>query len=316
MVRRRVPSSDVDDIVQSVLCDALGAGRCPDDPRDVPRWVMAIAKHKVADFHRRRRREEPVPVAVAKPLVPTIEERDLLRAVLEDAERQPSARETIRILIREHEGETLRDIAIGEALSPELVRKRVSRFRKYLRARFLTVPAIAIAIIAWSARPRLEDAVVRGEIRAATAPVERGTLPSALEPASAPPPAPRFRSIRALFRSATELTVVRIEPSSALPPSSRDLARESARDATIEISDGVFRAHPRAVPGLSLGVLEGRLELDDDGAAETTGSVVLEDGRRIAVRGKLAEGGAFALTFDDPSMPRLRGTRIEMAPRR
>ncbi len=122
MVRRRVPSSDVDDIVQSVLCDALGAGRCPDDPRDVPRWVMAIAKHKVADFHRRRRREEPVPVAVAKPLVPTIEERDLLRAVLEDAERQPSARETIRILIREHEGETLRDIAIGEALSPELVR--------------------------------------------------------------------------------------------------------------------------------------------------------------------------------------------------
>jgi hypothetical protein len=39
--------------VQSVLCDALAAPHPPIDAAEVPRWVMAIARNKAADFHRR-----------------------------------------------------------------------------------------------------------------------------------------------------------------------------------------------------------------------------------------------------------------------
>ncbi len=85
---------------------------------------------------------------------------------------------------------------------------------------------------------------------------------------------------------------------------------------TVELSNGVFRARPHAVPGLALGVLEGKLELDDAGATQTRGVIVLEDGRRIEVRGALRDGEAFTLTFDDPAMPRLRGTRLALAPHR
>ncbi len=53
MVRHRVPASEVEDVVQGVLCEALSSSNVPASAADVPRWVMGIAKHKVADFHRR-----------------------------------------------------------------------------------------------------------------------------------------------------------------------------------------------------------------------------------------------------------------------
>ena len=39
IVRRRVPETDAEDVVQSALCDALAAQNPPDDPDDVPRCV-------------------------------------------------------------------------------------------------------------------------------------------------------------------------------------------------------------------------------------------------------------------------------------
>jgi hypothetical protein len=53
IIRRRVPSSDVDDVVQAVLCDALASHLIPIDEREISRWICGIAKNKVADFHRR-----------------------------------------------------------------------------------------------------------------------------------------------------------------------------------------------------------------------------------------------------------------------
>src|SRR5690349_15785644 len=56
-VRRRVPATDVDDVVQTVLCDALAAQGRPTDEEELRKWLLGVARHKVADHHRRAVRE-------------------------------------------------------------------------------------------------------------------------------------------------------------------------------------------------------------------------------------------------------------------
>jgi DNA-directed RNA polymerase specialized sigma24 family protein len=46
IVKRRVQPGDVEDVVQQVVCDALGSDLVPDDPADVPRWLFGITRHK------------------------------------------------------------------------------------------------------------------------------------------------------------------------------------------------------------------------------------------------------------------------------
>lgn len=141
MVRRRVPASEVEDVVQSVLCDALAAQRVPPDPADIPRWVMAIARHKVADVHRRSNREEPTDVVEAVAPRDPHEERDLLRAVIDSVRQESAKGAALRWAVREYGGDRLSDIADEERLPRELVRQRVSRLRRELRARWLLAAA-------------------------------------------------------------------------------------------------------------------------------------------------------------------------------
>ncbi|MDF2697521.1 MAG: hypothetical protein K0S65_5904, partial [Labilithrix sp.] len=56
LLRRRVPPQEVEDIAQTVLADALAASTVPTDPEELRRWLTGIARHKIADFHRRRAR--------------------------------------------------------------------------------------------------------------------------------------------------------------------------------------------------------------------------------------------------------------------
>src|SRR5215467_12922982 len=93
IVRRRVPSQDADDVVQSVLCDALAAEQVPVDPDELARWLAGVARHKVADHHRRAARvalesgsarlgDHPSPSAAELPSRPApFEARALLRVV-------------------------------------------------------------------------------------------------------------------------------------------------------------------------------------------------------------------------------------------
>src|SRR5258705_522792 len=58
-VRRRVGPSDVDDVVQTVLVDALAAADRPEEGEALRKWIIGVARHKVADLHRARGRERP-----------------------------------------------------------------------------------------------------------------------------------------------------------------------------------------------------------------------------------------------------------------
>ncbi len=146
MVRRRVPERDTEDVVQAVLCEALGSPLRPTEPEGARKWIWAVARNKIADYHRRARREtfdvpeRPVPVsqdALA----------DLLRWAVGELPEGADAPRTFEWLLREAEGETLEEIALREQLSPAQVRQRVSRLRRHFRARW-TVYAAALGLLA------------------------------------------------------------------------------------------------------------------------------------------------------------------------
>jgi DNA-directed RNA polymerase specialized sigma24 family protein len=137
-----------DDVVQTVLCDALAVEAVPVDAEDVPRWLSGIARHKVADEHRRRTRRsslEPPEGSTS----PDHEAKDLLRRI-EGELQEPHDRQALEWLKREHEGEALCEMARAEALAPETLRQRVARFRRKLRARYL-VPLGLLLTLAGSA---------------------------------------------------------------------------------------------------------------------------------------------------------------------
>src|SRR5689334_14505218 len=51
-VSSRVAPCDVDDVVQATLCDALASERAPREVQEMRRWLLTIARFKVADTHR------------------------------------------------------------------------------------------------------------------------------------------------------------------------------------------------------------------------------------------------------------------------
>jgi len=156
MVRRRVPASEAEDIVQATLCDALAATRSPADPAEVPRWVTAIARNKIADHFRRARREERVDVAPAQTLEEPVEERAILRKIVSDAQDSRTGWKTLGWVVREASGDHLADIAEEENLPPAVVRQRVSRWRRRMRNTFLLAAAIlGVALVARDSLPRL-----------------------------------------------------------------------------------------------------------------------------------------------------------------
>src|SRR5262245_24500106 len=110
MVRRRVPESDAEDIVQSTLAEALCARNAPEEMDGLRRFVWGIARHKVADFYRRARREKLADAEVATAEAPHAEE-DLLRWAARELPPTRDACQTLEWMLREGEGEKLEAIA-------------------------------------------------------------------------------------------------------------------------------------------------------------------------------------------------------------
>lgn len=153
-VRRRVPPADVDDVVQTILCDALAAERAPSEREELRKWLIGIARHKVADLHRKGTRERPVEAPEPEAPPAPVEVREMVRWAEEQAQSTKDGGKTLDWMAREGEGEKLESIAEEENLPAARVRQRVSRMRRWMKERWAAeLAAVAmlglLAILVW-----------------------------------------------------------------------------------------------------------------------------------------------------------------------
>jgi len=143
--RRRLPPAEVEDLVQNTLADALIADSAPSDPGDFRRWVHGIARHKIADSHRRRGRlaipSSDIDQNASEPSTSIAELGEWIESELPKTD---DAQRTLHWLLREGDGETLDEIARGADLPAPRVRQRVSRLRRHLHARWLALGAAGL----------------------------------------------------------------------------------------------------------------------------------------------------------------------------
>lgn len=229
MLRRRVPAQEVEDVAQTVLADALAAPAIPTDPEELRRWLTGIARHKIADFHRRQARmtarmdvASPVESVAASPVA--FEEREVLHALLGETRSRREA-ETMEWLVREHAGERLADIASEKGIPAPVVRQRVSRLRRALRSRWTH----ALGLVAVLAGLGALGLAAHGP-REAIAPdpaADVAWTPTA--PASASP-------ADAFVKEARGLWIVRtVRPARALTAAERRLVDVEAKGAEVRI---------------------------------------------------------------------------------
>ena len=148
-VRRKVPAADVDDVVQMVLLDALASKTAPDAEDAFQKWLIGVARHKIADFHRKGSREKPAELGDIETVPPPVEEHELVRwAEREAGKSSKDGARTLGWMAREGEGDKLEHIAAEEKLPAATVRQRVSRMRRFMRERWMAeVAAFAVLSI-------------------------------------------------------------------------------------------------------------------------------------------------------------------------
>jgi DNA-directed RNA polymerase specialized sigma24 family protein len=150
-VRRRGLGDSADDLVQTVLCDALAVEAVPERNSELPRWLTGIARNKVVDEHRRRSRwkRAELPEELEGPR--SSDARELLQRIAREVV-EPEERRALDWLVREHAGDSLYLIALDQALEPSTLRQRICRLRKSLRARYLGPLLLALVFgSAWAA---------------------------------------------------------------------------------------------------------------------------------------------------------------------
>jgi DNA-directed RNA polymerase specialized sigma24 family protein len=235
-VRRRVRPSDADDTVQAVLCAALEARRIPEDDEELRRWVTGIARKKIAAIWSRtsRSREESRDTSEAPASATPVEEI----ALVEWAEREAAAHagetaaRTLAWMAREGEGEKLESIAEEEREPATLVRQRVSRMRRWLRARWSVELAAAIGAV-------VAIAILAALLLAKCA----GSLPHAAPGMIALPDEAPARPVKEL----RDKTIDRLAPPPALP------AAPSATPAPASTEVPMFSTPPAKRPSKATG---------------------------------------------------------------
>lgn len=167
-VRARVPECEVEDIVQATLSDALVAETHPEDDTDIVRWVYGICRHKIIDRFRRLRREVPKDLeeeeTAAAESAPT-GAMDLMRWARKELPAGKENEQTLEWMLREGAGEKLENIAAEAKVPAPRVRQRVSRLRRYFKAKWAaqmaavaTLLLLAIAV-AMALRGRTDDTI-------------------------------------------------------------------------------------------------------------------------------------------------------------
>jgi len=143
--RRRLPPSEVEDLVQNTLTEALVAANPPSDAAEFRRWVHGIARHKIADNYRRRGRLPLLNPDVEQSATdPTPLLGELGQWIESELPKTDNAQATLHWLLREGDGETLDEIARDVDLPAPRVRQRVSRLRRHLHARWLALGAAGL----------------------------------------------------------------------------------------------------------------------------------------------------------------------------
>ncbi len=135
-VRRRGLADSAEDLVQTVLCDALTVEAVPERHSELPRFLTGIARNKVIDEQRRRARWKRAELPDDSATPESEEARDLLRRIERDVV-ETEERRALSWLVREHQGDSLYLLALEQSLEPSTLRQRICRLRKSLRARYL-----------------------------------------------------------------------------------------------------------------------------------------------------------------------------------
>jgi len=179
VVKGRLPAAEVDDVVQDTLAEALASRSAPAEKEALRRWVFGIARHKVADYFRKRR-EVPEEDLEAPAASAPHGARDLVEWVEKVVPQSERSKQTLEWMAREGEGEKLETIAQEAKVPAPRVRQRVSRLRRALREHWKAELAIALAItvavglVVWLSRgKRAEDVVVDRADAAVPAPDAR-----------------------------------------------------------------------------------------------------------------------------------------------
>ncbi|MDB4946511.1 MAG: hypothetical protein JWP97_6045 [Labilithrix sp.] len=182
MVRRRVPESEVEDIVQTALAEAFESPHAPTDPESLRRWIFGVAKNKVVDYHRRAGRESfDVPDVAGAPAPHA--EADLLRWAERHLPQGSENQKTLDWMLREGEGEKLESIAESEKLPPPRVRQRVSRLRRHFKenwqkevALLAAVGVIVSGLVLYLRRSEAPEPITREMVDPRAEPLRRDAL--------------------------------------------------------------------------------------------------------------------------------------------
>lgn len=288
-VGRAVPAADVRDVLHQVVREALDAPTPPTDRDEARRWLFGIARHKVADFHRLRRRAGVAldPERLASRPAP-IEARSLLRNIMADAMRDPRTAQTMSWLVREADGEQLETLAHEAALPPATVRQRVSRMRRWLRKR-------------WG-----DEALLLAALSLVGVAMVRGWHPSTgVEPApmSADPGGDATAAALVVLQGGWHVET--IVPAATVPPERRAVAEAEALATTLDvIGDQVVLRSPSRQVRASLQpgpVANGAftLQIAETGAPVRVVTVHVEGPDRLVVTRSANDGGGSLILQHD-----------------
>jgi DNA-directed RNA polymerase specialized sigma24 family protein len=136
---------DPEDVVQQAICDALAVEAVPAEREEIPKWFFSIVHRRVVDRFRRQWRAQAVELSEV-PCHIDPEGRDLLQRLDRDL-TDDARRRTLGWLLREHAGESLKDIADELALDAAALRQRICRLRRELRAKYLA--ALSVLLLFW-----------------------------------------------------------------------------------------------------------------------------------------------------------------------
>jgi DNA-directed RNA polymerase specialized sigma24 family protein len=197
-VAARIPPSEVDDIVQSVVAEAMLSEHVPTADDEVRPWVHGIARHKVVDWYRANRREVPQDPELQEAIGVednAVEASDLYRWAQKELPEGEEHAKTLEWMLREGAGEKLEAIAADEKIPAPRVRQRVSRLRRHYKARWAAQAAAVAALLVLVIVVILRSRQKGQEIAPRTVPSAIPSAPVLPEPTlTAPEPKPDERA--------------------------------------------------------------------------------------------------------------------------